>query len=264
MVPVVTFVTFRFRRSLVFMFVIPALLLASSLCGADSLAYRISRFTDSLRPVETCQTSVKLDLSFPRFQFDSAKGDWNDAVSGFILRSLFRGDTLDSAAQVLEEMDVECRGVLSAFPDHSASWILQRQVTILRNDSDILSLRMNEFRFTGGAHPSTTDHLLSFNRVNGKVLSFEDLFSDSLSEALRSKGELLFRQLRSIPDTLSLEEAGFDFGSGRFELSRNFALLDSGFLFHYNAYDIAPYYLGATDLIIPWDVDSCLKLTGKH
>jgi hypothetical protein len=49
---------------------------------------------------------------------------------------------------------------------------------------------------------------------------------------------------------LDLTTEGF-FWDGSFKLSENFAVEKEGLRFYYNAYEVAPYAVDPTDLVIP-------------
>ena len=67
-------------------------------------------------------------------------------------------------------------------------------------------------------------------------------------------GERAFRLARELKETDDLAVAGFfESAAGRFALNENFAPTVDGLAFHYDAYEIAAYAAGPTDLLIPWE-----------
>ena len=58
-----------------------------------------------------------------------------------------------------------------------------------------------------------------------------------------------YRRKRNLSDSVNLTDEGFY--SNEWPLPRNFALLSQGLYIIYNAYEIGPYVLGSTELLIP-------------
>jgi len=50
----------------------------------------------------------------------------------------------------------------------------------------------------------------------------------------------------------NLEEAGFWFNEGNFKLNDNFLITTDGLKFFFNSYEIGPYAIGTTELLIPF------------
>jgi hypothetical protein len=52
---------------------------------------------------------------------------------------------------------------------------------------------------------------------------------------------------------MTLKDAGFTFENDAFVLPDDFALRDDGLAFYYNPYDVAPYSMGATEIVLSQD-----------
>lgn len=141
------------------------------------------------------------------------------------------------------------RDFVEQFPEAPGSWSIRRTVRPLWNDRGVLSLEFVEESYTGGAHPNTETRLVSFD-ADGRRLRLEDLFVEGYRPRLLTAGERAFRDAHGLAPGDDLVEAGFRFEGDRFSLTDNFALTPGGLRFHYNAYEIAPYAMGTTDLTL--------------
>jgi len=106
---------------------------------------------------------------------------------------------------------------------------------------------LNTDRYTGGAHPFNSIRILSFNTKNGK----RNLISSYIKDEQKLK-ELIIKEVRrkrNISDSVNLTEEGFY--ANEWPLPENFALLSQGLYIVYNAYEIGPYVLGSTEILIP-------------
>jgi len=132
-------------------------------------------------------------------------------------------------------------------------WSLNRSVNVEWLTNKILTLSFQETSYTGGAHPNTVVFYQSFNLESQTKVQLNDILKDNYRAELQKIGEEVFRENNDLPISTSLNEAGFWFKDNNFELNNNFALMRSGIKFYYNAYEIAPYSRGATEITIPYD-----------
>ena len=86
---------------------------------------------------------------------------------------------------------------------------------------------------------------------DGRLLTFVDVFDESIEGEL---SDLLTSQLRKdykIPDEVPLKEAGFFVD--KVDPNHNIYVNGNGVGFLYNSYEIAPYSQGATHIFLQWD-----------
>ena len=135
-------------------------------------------------------------------------------------------------------------------PAEVGGWTLQRVVTVACNDAERLSLRAEETLYSGGAHGMQAARLVTFDARTGRRLRLADVAPD-LAHATAA-AERRFRQQREIPAGQSLPDAGYVFfENDRFALTENFHRCGGTVTFRYDPYEIAPYALGATELVVP-------------
>lgn len=113
--------------------------------------------------------------------------------------------------------------------------------------------------YEGGAHGIEQLLVMNFDKLSGRQLTLKDIFVPGYEARLT---ELLLEKLMDITDTNNMEELkakGFLFSMDMFP-SENFKLADGHIVFVYNAYEIAPYAIGRTELDLTYDeVSEILK-----
>lgn len=190
------------------------------------------------------------------FQYPQFRG--TDSVSVFANRQI-RKLLLGSLADSLANPDSLASALIREYMEESkisqyklGGWQYEKNVEILWNHSDILSLRFDDYEYTGGAHPSSNRFLINFQLQTRKRINLSDVFVSGYEDSLNTLAEYYFRQARQLDFETDLNEAGFDFESQKFKLNDNFGLESSGITFVFNAYEIAAYSEGSTEFTIPW------------
>jgi hypothetical protein len=148
-------------------------------------------------------------------------------------------------------------GVLDAYADQpdcaSCEWWESVDATVLTNEGGVVVVQVAFHAYTGGAHNMAKVAFLNFDAATGKRLGLGAVIAKAdLAEATRA-AERAFRAARDLAPDADLNAAGFTFPGGAFALASEFAITTAGLRLHYDAYDIAPYALGETDFVMPWD-----------
>jgi hypothetical protein len=126
---------------------------------------------------------------------------------------------------------------------------------------NLLVLTKTTESYLGGAHGNSVTSCFVIDPAAVKRLTLDDIFSSR--EELRSLLEAELRRQYQLPEGAPLSEAGFF--TDRAELPENFFLAeeapenlsiqqagDSPFMhFFWNAYEIAPYVMGAIEVVLP-------------
>lgn len=135
------------------------------------------------------------------------------------------------------------------------AWELEIKDNILYNTPKVLSLYMEAYTMYGGAHPSHTIQLNSFDPTTGEILSLDKLVTNK--NGLLALCEKIYRK-----DKAEAFKQGFNFTKDSpFKLAKNFAIVPQGVMFYYNPYEIAPYAIGESEFTIPFsDLDKVMDL----
>ncbi|MFN8059081.1 MAG: DUF3298 and DUF4163 domain-containing protein [Vicinamibacterales bacterium] len=199
---------------------------------------------------------ASISIKYPDFTqapSEAARAALNQFIKETLLAPTFTDQPADSLEARVKQFVAAYDEFRSAFPDAPAMWKVEQSVTIPYQDDRVITFAVVEGSYTGGAHPNEQTTYASFDYLTGERLSFDSLFEGDYEGALRAAGERAFRTARKLGTTESLADAGFQFENGQFALTHNFGIVQNGLRFYYNAYDVAPYVLGPTDMTVGWD-----------
>lgn len=125
-------------------------------------------------------------------------------------------------------------------------WVAECKGNTLLNDGKHLTLEIEGYVFSGGAHGSPTATVATFETATGKQLSWDDLVTDKA--ALQALAEKKFRQVKA-----EAFEGGFEFDDTfPFALPQNYGLTEEGIYFRYLHYEVGPYAMGDAVFTIPF------------
>jgi hypothetical protein len=115
-----------------------------------------------------------------------------------------------------------------------------------------VTLKNENYSYTGGAHGNYSTLYYVINAENGKLLSINDLVSDTIK--LQEIAKQQFYKLKNIDANKPINDQGYWFEKNAFSLNNNFGLLKDTLIFIYNLYEITNYAEGQTELKIPMNL----------
>ena len=129
----------------------------------------------------------------------------------------------------------------------------ERTVSILYQSPAIFSVKFDLSFFTGGAHPQYAATFTSFNAATGAKIALDDVLVAGFGPRLTRIAENRFRARNGIKPGMTLRDAGYIFfKNDTFALNDNFWFGPKGVTFFYNTYEIAPYAMGTTELLLTY------------
>ncbi len=177
-----------------------------------------------------------------------------EAVHGFITEPPQPDGAGDTAKELIDEFFASYAEMRRQVASYELPWFLERKAFAVNNAPDILCVSFASRSFMGGAHGNVTIAFENFNPRTGERVELADLFVSSYEAKLLLLAEARFREVRAIEEGMTLADAGFSFSeNGTFTLPDNFAVEKDGLSFYYNAYEVAPYALGATELTLSYE-----------
>ncbi|MDZ7315871.1 MAG: DUF3298 and DUF4163 domain-containing protein [candidate division KSB1 bacterium] len=216
------------------------------------LSFNMMQTTRSWRAENGIDAQLTASFSYPHFYGNAAA----DSLNRFV-KELIVVHTLNEPADV--EIEDAAQWFVDQFreyiikSDYSQNWELKISIDVIYQSPKVWTLRLDTYRFTGEAHGNSYVELIVFDPRNGQRLLPEDFTDRREALLLQQVAESKFREQHQIPADASLEETGFWFEEDQFYLTGNFGVTKEGFLFIYNPYEIAPYALGRTELLITWE-----------
>lgn len=135
----------------------------------------------------------------------------------------------------------------------------------LLSDKKIYVYGIERYVYMGGAHGLETRNYYNFDLKTGKSITEKDLFKTNyeteLSELIKKRiieESKESNETKDLEPILSLEDT--DFWSDSIKPNGNFYITDESINYVFNPYEIAPYYMGQTEVTIPFNrLKSLLK-----
>jgi len=127
----------------------------------------------------------------------------------------------------------------------------------LLSDKKIYSYGIDRYVFMGGAHGLSNRNYYNFDLKTGKLITEKDLyvanFQTALSELIKTRiiEESKEAKGKDADPIMSLEDT--DFWTEAIKPNGNFYITDESINYVFNPYEIAPYYMGQTEVTIPFD-----------
>jgi Protein of unknown function (DUF3298)/Deacetylase PdaC len=215
--------------------------------------------------------SVKAGCATVLLEYPEIKHAFNDAIKDsltkFIQDMLLDNYFHEQRTKSLDEMTKlyfeDYKNTQTDFIEYNLPWEINNTISINYNAQCIVSFQSEFYHFTGGAHGMTGVYFANFNSQNGKRLMLSDLLISGFEKQLDNIAEKIFRKVRELKPEDKLEEAGFWFEGNRFALNENFGIKNDGLIFYFNSYEIAPYSMGPTEILIPYaEIRNLVKQDG--
>ena len=237
--------------------------------NGNSFRYKIKEYGKS-KTFGDSTRSVSALIRYPEFDFAAnkkAERSLNAFIDTLKLKPLadFAEDAeadgnLDSLTQ---RFFSEYRDIINEFEDYFIPWRIESNISPVFTGENVTTIKAEIFFQTGGAHPNAFVNYYSFELNSGKRLKLSDIFKPEQRSKLNKIAETVFRKEKNIPPDKSLKEFGYWFENNKFVLNDNFGILKDGIVFHFNAYEIAPYAMGHTEIIIPTEKINNLSIGDK-
>jgi len=224
------------------------LLLFSACNDTQKLSFESMRINE-----QACTDCPQIHIDIPKVLENSkiAKSV-NSALKEELISLLIFDDEI--AVNTIEEaMTSFTKGyddMKTLFADESASWEAKINAKPVFEDASFLTIELNCYMFTGGAHGYTSVRYLNFDKTKGTELENWELFSST--EKFEEFAEVKFREQESIPTGASINHTGLMFERDDFYLPENIGFTKDGVELLYNPYEGASYADGPIILNIPF------------
>jgi hypothetical protein len=175
----------------------------------------------------------------------------NDSVINKLTRAYYNGkpaNTVDEQAKSFVKFYEDDAAGKADHPE--APYTLESNAAVIRQDSGLVTIQVDRYAYTGGAHGSDYTGFINWSTKDNKAIQLSDILKDGYRDKLTPVGEKIFRAQEKLSDTGSL--ANYLFANGKFTLNNNFLVTPIGIRFLYNEYEAKPYSEGPTELLIPY------------
>ncbi len=208
------------------------------------------------------QFSVQYPVIFSGTK-DSIKTMLNKFINDCSFKTFGNEKTYENLDFAADDIIQSFKDFKRHFPKSANKWFVSKETSIDYNRNSIICLKVTETSFLGGAHPNTITNYYNFDLRNGRRISLTDIIKKDFLKTLIKVAENVFRINHNMKKDETYKQAGFWFKNNGFWLPDNFAIENSGLLFYYNDYEIAPYYFGPTKVLVPYkEIKNFIKDNG--
>jgi Deacetylase PdaC/Protein of unknown function (DUF3298) len=117
--------------------------------------------------------------------------------------------------------------------------------------SKVATMHLDGYSFMGGAHPNPFTTIVSYDLLSGgKALTVNSMISDT--NAVRPLLETGYKAAKGMKPEDNIAELLYSELS-QLPMPANVAVLPQGIIFYYNAYEVAAYAIGPTEIILTWE-----------
>src|SRR5690606_21509004 len=161
---------------------------------------------------ENCENCPEVIINIPRaLNKDPLSETINNALKEEVLSLLIYDDQME-VSTIEEAMISFNNGYLelkNLYPDEPIGWEAKIDGALTYEDKNILTIQVDSYVFTGGAHGFSTTRFLNFDKSKALEMDIGELFIDPME--FQAFAEAKFRDQENIPATESINSTGFMF-----------------------------------------------------
>lgn len=201
---------------------------------------------------EVCQDCPAISINIPKaLGTTKISKSINTALKEEIIELLSFDDeievtSLDGALTSFRNGYLELQKL---YDDEPTGWEAKIEGIISYEDEKFITIALDSYLFTGGAHGYSSKRFLNFDKKKGVELDNSELFKNT--EDFQKFAEEMFRKKEKIPQDKSINYTGFMFEQDSFYLPENIGFTNEGLKLLYNPYEVASYADGAIELVLP-------------
>lgn len=245
------------RKKLVY--IIPILLLfGCTEKEGQNIEYKIIKLSEAIPLSEDSSDTIHFHVSFNYLELqDYRKSEILSGVQYKLMEAFFMPGNFDPRKSVQENFNrltinltgiyrKEALALEKKFPKMAATlnYELKKNARVLYNKNKILTIELETFDYTGGAHGFETKEYLHFDMNSGEAFNLKELFDDAESKMLIDLVSEKCEEMKKTKNSEIFEESSI-------ESCGNFYFDDDNFYFVYNPYEIGPYSAGYITIKIP-------------
>ncbi len=223
---------------------------------SDLLSFEPKTYTG-----EACADCPQINISLPQaLDKNKVAATINNALKEEVifLLSFDDGSEATDVTEAIKSFGGGYSELKEIYPEETTAWDAKIDAAVTFENKYVITLEMDSYIFTGGAHGYSSKRYLNFDKLAGTELENWQLFKDTLE--FQQFAEDKFRAQEKIPLGKSINSTGFMFEDESFYLPENIGFNKQGLILLYNQYEVASYADGPIVLMIPYnDVKKYLK-----
>lgn len=148
--------------------------------------------------------------------------------------------------EAISQFNSSYQNISEEFPEEIVPYEATIDCELSFQCQSLISVIMDSYIFTGGAHGNGTVSYLNIDTKTGKQFSNRALFKNYNEFELYA--EKIFRTQNKIPEDESINSTGFFFEDDTFSLPSTIGFTDKEVVLYYNQYEINSYAEGPIEL----------------
>lgn len=227
--------------------VLLSFLLFSACTNDHKLAYEPLKITE-----HDCEQCPEISIEVPNAIDKSKLAEvintalQEELISLLVFDEELEASSIETAIQSFKNGYTELN---TLFPEETTPWEAKISGQIAYEDKNVLTISLNSYLFTGGAHGYTSRRFLNFNKRKAVEYENWELFKDK--DHFEHFAETKFRIQEDIPQDAPINTTGFMFEKDAFYLPENIGFTPEGLILLYNQYEVASYADGTIELKLP-------------
>jgi len=236
------------------------LLLSFSCTDDATVTFETTSYTG-----EDCKTCPNVTITLPNaIGENKLEENINIAIREELIYLLRFDDAIETAdiPAAIKSFTKGYKNMEALFAEERTPWEATVTGVISYESKEVLTVKLESYLFTGGAHGYSTTHFLNFDKQKGFALENDELFNNE--SAFLNYAENVFRRQEQIPLKDPINSTGFMFETDTYQLPENMGYTKDGFQLFYEQYEIASYADGPIVLTLPYTkVNAFLFLPSK-
>lgn len=217
--------------------------------NSDQLTFEPSSYESTL-----CQDCPKVSIIIPKvLQKNKVGSAIENALREEVIFLLTFNDDIQATTieEAMQSFDKGYKELKKMYPDETPGWEAKIKGKIAYQGKKILSIQLDSYIFTGGAHGYSSTRFLNFDTKKGEELENWQLFKNTGNFEHFVEGR--FRSKENILHDKPINSTGFMFENDSFYLPENIGFTKKGMQLHYNQYEIASYADGPIELTLSYE-----------
>ena len=176
----------------------------------------------------------------------------NTALREEIIAQMIFDETMEveNLEDAMNSFETAYTDIKNIFKEEITPWEAKIDGKIIFEDEMLLTIQMDSYIFTGGAHGHQAKRFLNFDKKRGTELENWQLFQNRSD--FQEFAEQQFRKQEAIPAEASINDTGLMFERDHFYLPENIGFTNKGIKLLYNPYEVASYAEGPIELTLPY------------
>lgn len=232
-----------------YIYILLLLLLVSISCKNETLL----TFETLLIEDKTCKNCPAVTIDIPKaLEKTTISKNINTALQEeiIILLNFDEATNVTSIKTAIVSFNEGYNKLKDKFPEESTKWEAVINGEVLYENKDILTIALDSYIFTGGAHGYSAKKYLNFSKKNGAEIENWELFNTKFN--FEKFAEIKFRIQENIPQDQPINYTGFMFEEDAFYLPENIGFTPNGIQLLYNQYEVSSFAEGPIEVTIPY------------